>query len=230
MDAAERNGEFLHHLRKWHCQRGPPSDQHVIASCLHPRAVLLPFGACAACPACPTLGRQSHHLPQSASHAVTLDGVAHLFRHGKPHARRAGVGTPTRLHHEGAAGHAHASGDSAKLAATFQPLHGNDFDDARANITRSVACAHVRDASPTPCGRPWSPYGRENHGVACAPACSADRSVSPDKSPPPVRPLFNRNMPSLRAQGRLRQSGPRCTTGAAYTGASATRQCGVRPT
>jgi hypothetical protein len=43
-----------------------------------------------------------------------------------------------------------------------------------------ASCAPVHDARLKPCGRPCSPCGCENRGAACAPVCSADKSVSRD--------------------------------------------------
>ena len=47
-----------------------------------------------------------------------------------------------------------------------------------AAVRRSAACARARAAPRAPCGRPWSPCGRESRDGACAPVCSVDRSVS----------------------------------------------------
>jgi hypothetical protein len=69
-----------------------------------------------------------------------------------------------------------------------------------------ASCAPVRDARLKPCGRPCSPCGCENRGAACAPVCSADKSVSRGCSP-------------LRGLPR------RCAAiGAAYTGGLPARQ------
>ncbi len=74
-----------------------------------------------------------------------------------------------------------------------------------------ASCAPVRDARLKPSGRPCSPCGCENRGAACAPVCSADKSVSRDV---------------LRLRGLPR----RCAAiGAAYTGGLPARQRNFSP-
>ena len=112
LDSAERRIEFPHHLGERCGERRPPPDQHVVVA-----GVPATAGA---------RGRQSHHLPQSASHAVALHGVARLSRNGEPDADCRAVGAPTRLQHEGAGGRPHSARRGTKIAPALQPLHGND--------------------------------------------------------------------------------------------------------
>jgi hypothetical protein len=62
----KRRIEFLHHVAEGGRQRGSPADQYVVMAGRQ-------LTAAAGC------RRQSHDLPQSAAHAVTFHGVAHLL-------------------------------------------------------------------------------------------------------------------------------------------------------
>jgi len=202
MDTPERRAEFPRQVGKRRRKRRPPRDHHIIVA--------------GAQSAAGRRGRQSHHFPQSASDAVALHGVAHLFRYGKTHPRGTVIGAPARLHQESIAGRPHPGCGGPKLAPASQPLHGDDFAKACAVIRRSAACGHARGARPRPCGRPRSPSGRETRGGACAPVCSADRSVSRPflRCAPAVLPLplgcsrliqcgCRDCMPNLASQGRF---------------------------
>jgi len=89
MNSDERRIEFPQHLAERGRECGPPADQHIVMA-----GAQLGGARC---------GRQSHDLPQSASHAITLYGIAHLSRHGKSDADRPVVAASPRLHHEGSA-------------------------------------------------------------------------------------------------------------------------------
>jgi hypothetical protein len=66
--------------------------------------------------------RKPYHLPQSAAHAVTFNGVSHLSRYGEPDANRPALGALPRLEHEGAARSPHAASRGLKVAPAFQPF------------------------------------------------------------------------------------------------------------
>ena len=81
-----------------------------------------------------------------------------------------------------AAGSLGAGRGGQEIRPLPQPLHGMAGAGA-AGLRRSAACGRARAGRPGPCGRPWSPCGRESRDGACAPACSVDRSASRSISP-----------------------------------------------
>jgi hypothetical protein len=66
------------------------------------------------------------------------------------------------------------------LQSTCDRRSSRQGSPVRISVKHLVFFAPVRAVRPEPCGRPWSPCGRGNRGAACAPVCSADRSVSRD--------------------------------------------------
>jgi len=122
MNPAEHGVEFAHHLAEWQSESGSPSDQHIVMAGPQPTT---PggFGTFRS----RRRGRQSHDFPQSAAHAVTLHGVAHLSRHGETDADRPFIGATPRLQDEATCRCPHAARRGAKIAPESQALHGNDW-------------------------------------------------------------------------------------------------------
>ena len=108
MNPAQCRGEFLRHHFKRRGQRRSSSDKHIIMTGTQPVG-----------------GRQAHQFAQTTPHAVALDGVADLPRHGKAYARRACLIAPPRLQHKGCSGRSCTTRRSLEIAAASEPLNGN---------------------------------------------------------------------------------------------------------
>lgn len=186
MDPAERVGKIPRHVGKRQLQCRRPSNQHVIMTGAKLTGI-----------------REPHDLAQPPPHPVALDRIADLPRYRETQPRRALVAAAARLQHKRLGGRPCTLGGCPKVRPAFQALHGADFwgrlgfgdperrsplsADARQSdanravkrsVTHSVSCAPAPGAPTTPDGRLWSPCGCESRGGACAPICSADRSVS----------------------------------------------------
>jgi len=162
MDPGERGIELLPHLCERQRQCSAPTDQHIIMTVAH-----LAFG------------REPDHLPQSPPHSIALYRVADLPRHRKTDPCHTVVAARSRLQHESTGGRPLAPRRSAEVGAAGQPIHRLRMEGT-SPITRSAACARAPGALPALCDRLWLPCGRESRGGACAPICSADKSVSRD--------------------------------------------------
>jgi len=114
----ERRIEFPHHLTERQFERRPPPDQHVIVAGVQ-------FAG----------GREPHHLPQAAPHAIALHGVAHLPRHCEAYANGTRVCAPARLQDERAARRLDTGGGSPKVPPALQPLHGKNLSGRGAPVT-----------------------------------------------------------------------------------------------
>jgi hypothetical protein len=114
VDALKRAAQFLHHGVERGFERGAPSDQHVIVPGLQQ-----------------SRRRKPNELAQAAPHAVTLDGVADLFRYGETNPRRTALPARPGLQDKAAGMSTRADpgslGDGPKLTPPFQPLHCSDF-------------------------------------------------------------------------------------------------------
>jgi hypothetical protein len=183
MDAMKRRSEVVNHLAEPGLERRAPSDQHVIVAGAKRRG-----------------WRDADKFAQATPHAVAFHRIADLLGDGEPDPRRPSLGAQAGLQDEGARRRSRAScgslGGGPKVIPAFQPLHETDIrtvlnrnGDRRTPIARRVQLRHLisygraRGARPKPCGRLWSPCGRESHGGACEPICSAGRSVSRGLSP-----------------------------------------------
>jgi hypothetical protein len=105
---AERHIEFLYHLAERNGEGCPPAYQHIVMA----RAELDRPGA----------RRKLHHVPQSAPHPVTLDGVAHLPRDRKAYANRPVLRALQGLENERSAGCARTTCHGSKIGAALEPL------------------------------------------------------------------------------------------------------------
>ena len=181
MDSLKRRGKVVHHGFELGPQRRRPSHQHIIVA------------------SAKRLGRgNANQFTQAPPHAVAFHGIADLLGDRESDARWTTLGAPARLQDEGACRCACAScgtlGGGPKVTPAFQPLHETDIrtvlnrngDSApvtrRFRLKHSISYGRARGERPKPYARPWSPCGCENHGGACVPICSADRSVSRDIS------------------------------------------------
>jgi hypothetical protein len=124
--------QILPHLGERQRQRRTPPDQDVIMARLHL-----------------AVGGEPDDFPQSAPDAVTLHGIANLFRHREADTRGAGVSPRARLYHERGDGRARAACGGTKVRSARQSLHGDGMP-----ITHSVACDPASVEPQSPCGRP----------------------------------------------------------------------------
>jgi hypothetical protein len=224
MDPPRRCGQILHHVTERAAQCGAAPDQYVIMAGLQR----------------PCAG-QSHHFTQAAPHTVALHGIADLPRDGESHAHCVSIGAAARLQQKGGRRRPHRAGGCPKINPALQPLHGTrawlrrlktrTSLGRRDPLTHSGACDRERAALRRPCGRLWLPCGRESRGGACAPICSADRSVSRKSSPLALEngrcARFARRLRRRRGVPRLADRVRRRAIAPAYTGPLRRRQ--IRP-
>ena len=83
LQSPQRSVEFLDHAIERQLQGGAPADQHIVMA-----------GAQA------TRRRQPDDFPETAPHAIALDGISDLLRHGEADAYRTTVVSLARLQHE----------------------------------------------------------------------------------------------------------------------------------
>jgi hypothetical protein len=101
---------LLDHAIERQLEGGATADQHIVMS----RSQT-------------TRRRTPDDFPETAPHAIALDGISNLLRHGEADAYRATViVSPARLQHERGGRHLAAGGGGQEIGPLPQPLHRND--------------------------------------------------------------------------------------------------------
>jgi hypothetical protein len=100
---------LLDHAIERQLEGGATADQHIVMA-----------GAQA------TRRRLPDDFPETAPHAIALDRISKLLRHGKADAYRTTVVSPARLQHERGSRHLAAGGGGQEIGPLPEPLHRND--------------------------------------------------------------------------------------------------------
>ncbi len=73
-----------------------------------------------------TRGRKPYDFLETSPHAIALDGISNLLRHGEADAYRTTVVSLARLQYERRSRHLAPGRGGQEIGSLPQPLHGND--------------------------------------------------------------------------------------------------------